>query len=130
MIEPVPVPSKVLEDLVIKVRQGDCVLFLGAGVHYPPPEESPYRYPKSKSPPLGGALAQILGKDCDFEKTLPNDMVGDLQRVSLCYETTPGLGRKALVDALERNLVVGKEPSPALRMLAALPVQDHPDHEL
>jgi hypothetical protein len=121
MIEPVPVPPKVREDLVAQVRKGDCVLFLGAGVHYPPPAESPYRYPKEKAPPLGGALAQILAKDCDFEKTLPNDTVGDLQRVSLCYETTQGLGRKALVDALEHNLVDGREPSPALRMLAALP---------
>ncbi|MES1244172.1 MAG: SIR2 family protein, partial [Acidobacteriota bacterium] len=70
---------------------------------------------------MGSALAKELAKDCDFEKTLPNDPVWDLQRVSLCYQTTQGLGRKELVDALCRHLDEGKEPSPALRMLAGLP---------
>jgi SIR2-like protein len=120
-MNPPAVPQKVLEDLVRQIRAGDCILFLGAGVHYPPPEDSPYRYELAKAPPLGSALAQLLAKDCDFEKVLPRDPVYDLQRVSLCYETTQGLGRKALVDSLCKHLGDGKEPSPALRMLAALP---------
>jgi hypothetical protein len=121
VIDSAPVPAKVLEDLVAKVRMGDCVLFLGAGVHYPPPEGSPYQYSKSQAPPLGNSLAEILAKDCEFSKMLPKERTDDLQRVSLCYEATQGLGRKALVDALVKHLVEGKTPSPALRMLAALP---------
>ncbi len=121
MIAATPVPSKILEELVARVRTGDCILFLGAGVHYPPPEGSLYNYPAQKAPPIGSALAKLLAEDCDFGKVLPNDPVHDLQRVSLCYETTQGLGRKSLVDALVKHIVDGKEPSPALRMLAALP---------
>jgi hypothetical protein len=114
------VPPKVLEDLVEQVRRGDCVLFLGAGVHAPPPEDSPYSYPEAHRLPLGSALARALAQDCEFEKTVPRDSI-DLQRVSLCYETTPGLGRNRLVATLVKHLTEGKEPSPALRMLAALP---------
>lgn len=122
MIPTASVAPKVLDDLVKKVREGDCVLFLGAGVHAPPPEESPYSYPEVQRPPMGGILANLLAKDCEFEKAVPRDSRDpDLQRVSLCYETAPGLGRKSLVDTLVKHLAEGKEPSPALRMLAALP---------
>src|SRR5215213_9406361 len=121
MIAAETVPSKVREELVARVRTGDCILFLGAGAHYQPPEGSPYKYPAHKAPPTGSALAELLAKDCDFDKVLPKDKVDDLQRVSLCYETTQGLGRSSLVDALGKHIAEGKEPSPALRMLAALP---------
>jgi hypothetical protein len=121
MIPAAPVPPKVLEELVDRVRKGDCILFLGAGVHAPPPEGSAYRYPEAHRPPMGSALANVLAKDCEFEKTVPRDSISDLQRVSLCYETTRGLGRKSLVDALVKHLAEGKEPSPALRMLTTLP---------
>jgi hypothetical protein len=115
------VPPKVIEKLVDQIRRGECILFLGAGVHAPPPEDSPYRYPEEKRPPLGGTLALQLSQDCEFENILPQDSPYDLQRVSLCYETTRGLGRKALVDALGAQLREGREPSPALHLLAALP---------
>jgi hypothetical protein len=121
MNPPAPVPPTALEDLVNRVRTGNCILFLGPGVHAPPPEGSPYKYPEAQRPLMGGALAQMLAKECYFEKALPKDPTWDLQRVSLCYETTQGLGRKSLVDALARYLDAGKEPSPMLRMLAALP---------
>ena len=114
-------PPKAVEELVSRVKRGDCILFLGAGVHAPPPPNSKYVYPEEERPPLGGELARRLADECEFEKQLPFDRPDDLQRISLCYENTPGLGRKALVDALIRELRDGKEPSPALRMLAALP---------
>jgi hypothetical protein len=110
-----------LNDLVEHVRRGDCILFLGSGVHVPPPEDSPYSYPEAQRPPMSSALASLLARDCEFEKVVPHDSVSDLQRVSLCYETTQGLGRKSLIDALIHYLDDGKEPSPVLRMLAALP---------
>jgi hypothetical protein len=113
----ITVPKK---QLVKHVKKGDCILFLGAGVHALP-EGPPYAYPAEEAPPLGGNLAKILAEECSFKKKLPKESPYDLQRVSLCFETTPGLGRKELVDSLNRHLRVGKKPSPALKMLAGLP---------
>jgi hypothetical protein len=98
-----------------------CVLFLGAGVHAPPPPDSGYEYPESERPLLGGDLARKLADECDFRTKFPNESPCDLQRVSLDYETENWLGRKKLVDQLETHLQTGRKPSPALRMLAALP---------
>jgi hypothetical protein len=114
-------PPQVVENLVNSIERGDCILFLGAGVHAPPPVDSPYVYLEEKRPPLGCDLAEKLAAECGFIQRLPHDSVGDLQRVSLCYQTTQGLGRKALVDSLIKHLGEEKEPSPALRMLAGLP---------
>src|ERR1700704_5722520 len=113
-------PPKVVEDLVNCVQNGDCILFLGAGVHREPPPDSSFEYLKEKRPPLGWELTEQLAKDCGFADKLPGEQL-DLQRVSLCYEKTQGLGRKALVDSLIYHMRDGKEPSPALRMLAGLP---------
>lgn len=113
--------QKAVENLVGSVKKGECILFLGAGVHAPPSPGSRWSYHKKKRLPMAGGLAQALARDCGFKQQLPNDSAWDLQRVSLCYENTRGLGRQALVDTLVRLLHEGKEPSPALRMLASLP---------
>jgi hypothetical protein len=108
------------QDLAEQIKKGECVLFLGASVHAPPPADSPYKYPPEERPPtLGEALAAKLADDCGFCKELPDEKDLDLQRVSLLFETTKG--RKMLVDSLDRHLRVGKKPSPALKMLAGLP---------
>jgi hypothetical protein len=109
------------EELVRLVRKGDCVLFLGAGVHAPPPKTSPYSYPPEIRPLLGGDLAEQLADECGYRDQLPNENVRDLQRVSLCHEKTPGLGRARLIASLNKYLITGKKPSPLLKMLAALP---------
>lgn len=114
-------PQKAIENLVGCVKRGECILFLGAGAHAPPVAGMPWGYPEDKRVPMAGSLAQTLARDCEFEKQLPGEPPGDLQRVSLCYETSPGLGRQALIAALIHLLEEGKDPSPALRMLAALP---------
>jgi hypothetical protein len=101
------------------VTSGRCILFLGAGVHYPPPDGSPYAYPPEDRPPLGGALAESLGKACGFAERFPHDSPTNLQRVALCYETVHG--RHALVKAIEEAVLVGKKPSAVLRALARLP---------
>ena len=98
-----------------------CVLFLGAGVHAPPPADGGFTYPEEERPLLGGDLAERLAEECDFKTKFPDESPRDLQRVALDYETEDGLGRKKLVDRLDTYLQVGKKPSPALRMLAALP---------
>jgi SIR2-like domain len=113
--------KKALEELVARIKTGESILFLGAAVHAPPPSDSPYIYPEQQRPPLGEKLAEMLAKDCAFEQQCPGESPCDLQRVSLCFETTPGLGRKSLVDSVEAYLKGGKKPSPVLKMLAALP---------
>jgi hypothetical protein len=110
-----------LKRLVNQVETGNCILFLGAGVHAPPPESSPYTYPEEQRPPLGGALAQRLAEKCNFCQKFPDESPCDIQRVSLCFEYTHGLGRKGLVDSLQEHLVTEKKPSPAIEMLARLP---------
>ena len=112
--------SPVAEDLIERVRSGDCILFLGASVHAPPPRQSPYKYPSSRRPPSAQKLTRKMAVKCEFKKQLP-DEAETLQRVSLCFEKTPGLGRRALVQFLKEELEPGRAPSPALEMLASLP---------
>ena len=113
--------TQAVKELVKHVEKGECILFLGAGVHAPPPEDSCYTYPAQERPLLGGDLAETLAEECGFKEEFPEESPCDLQRVSLCFEMTQGLGRKGLVDSLDRHLRVGKKPSPALEMLAGLP---------
>ncbi|MBM3235375.1 SIR2 family protein [Candidatus Poribacteria bacterium] len=113
--------TQAVKELVAQIKKGNCILFLGAGVHAPPPEDSPYVYPEEQRLPLGRVLAEKLADGCDYKQKFPKESYLDLQRVSLCFETTPGLGRSKLVDYLTNHLRTGKKPSPALVMLAGLP---------
>jgi hypothetical protein len=90
-------------------------------VHAAPPENSSFTYPAEHQPFLGRELVQKMAVECRFIERFPKESPIDLQRVSLCFETTPGLGRKALVDFLDTHLRVGKKPSPTVEMLAKLP---------
>jgi hypothetical protein len=114
-----------LESLLGYVKKGECIVFLGSGIHAPPPKESHYKYPEEQRPPVGRALAEILAESSGFKKEFPDESSGDLMRVSLFIETTPGLGRKYLIDSLDSHLrgEEGNEkvPSPAVKMLAELP---------
>jgi SIR2-like domain len=105
--------------LVDPVKRGECILFLGAALHAPPPDGSPFTYPADQRPPLGGELAQKLADACRYKERFPNHSCWDLQRVALCAEKT--LGRKVLVDLLQKFLMEGKKPSAAVKMLAAMP---------
>jgi SIR2-like domain len=101
-----------------KIKAEECILFLGAGVHCAPPAASPYVYPESERPPLGGAFSKILAAKSGFLKDLPSDSPTNLQRVSMHYEKWGS--RKQLVDEVRRAVDEGKKPSPALRALAKL----------
>jgi hypothetical protein len=114
-LAPLPPP------LVSAVKAGKCILFLGAAVNAPPPVGSGYDYPQEQRPPLAGALARDIADMCGYKTKFPDESAIDLQRVSLCYETDPNLGRNVLVTQLQERLGSGKRPSPALRMLAQLP---------
>ena len=108
------------------MRNKQCILFLGAGVHYPPPDDSPYvgSYPEVKQPPLGSALAKILAEDSEiaadahFSEKERGEIPGNLQRISLYYEKKKD--RKALVAKVRVAVSDGKDPSRAVRALAAL----------
>jgi hypothetical protein len=108
-----------LQTLPDHVRAGHCILFLGAALHAPPPENSCFNYPSDERPPLGGDLAQKLAEACGYESQFPNESCRDLQRVALCAEIT--LTRRVLVDKLQALLTEGRKPSAAVKMLAAMP---------
>jgi SIR2-like domain len=105
--------------LAESVRHGQCILFLGAGVHYPPPVDSRFSYPEEQRPPLGQQLAMRLASGCNFVREVPGDAPTDLKRVSLCYEKVLGRGR--LVNEISSAVEERAKPSAAVRALAELP---------
>jgi hypothetical protein len=117
-VEQLQIDLEAITSIANKVRDGECILFLGAGVHCPPPVGSPYIYPDVERPPLGGAFSQILAAKSGFPKELPRDSPTNLQRVSMHYENRRT--RNQLVDEIREAVDVGKKPSPALRALAKL----------
>jgi hypothetical protein len=113
-------------ETVAKIKKGECVLFLGAAVHAPPPADSPFVYPEEKRPLLAHDLTARLAADSEFCKEFPSDNFPgeyplNLQRVSLWADMPKGGGRAHMVDMLDELLENGKEPSPALSALAKLP---------
>jgi hypothetical protein len=100
------------------VRSQQCILFLGAGIHAPPPEGSPFDYPAEQRPPIGSVLSRELAAECDFAERFPGEDPGNLQRVALAYEIDSSRGR--LVDAITGAVHTGTAPSPMLRALARM----------
>ncbi|MHC4508103.1 MAG: SIR2 family NAD-dependent protein deacylase [Planctomycetota bacterium] len=88
-----------------------------------PPNDSKYVYLKEHRPLFGQELIEKLAAVCKCKKYCPKKRCKDLQRISLCMETTPALGRQRLVKCLAEHLRKGKKPSPILKMLAQLPFQ-------
>jgi hypothetical protein len=107
-----------MKDIAARVSKGECILFLGAGIHSPPPEDSPYRYPENERPPMGGAFSERLAENCGFVHAFPKEDPRNLQRVSLYYEI--GKSRYQLVEEIKDAVQAGKKPSPLLRGLAGL----------
>jgi hypothetical protein len=113
-----PNAAVAIDDVAAAVAQGKCILFLGAGVHSPPPDDSAYAYPDAERPPLGAALSRRLAKRCDVATRFPKESVDNLQRMSLFFETEKG--RKRLVEEIRDAVQTEKQPSPLLRALAEL----------
>jgi hypothetical protein len=126
--------------VVESVKRHDCILFLGAGIHYPPPADSRFSYPEENRPPLGRDLALKLAEecknsstfcpDCPYQEPSEDQTTGDgppklqrispnLQRVSLCYEMRKG--RVDLVSQIFNAVAENTKPSAAVRGLAELP---------
>jgi hypothetical protein len=49
-----------VESVAEIVKSGRCILFLGAGVHYPSPPGSRYTYMENECPPLGSRFSVQL----------------------------------------------------------------------
>ncbi|QXD14562.1 SIR2 family protein [Rhodocaloribacter litoris] len=116
-----PIPN--LADVAESVRQGRCILFLGAMASAPSPAGCPYTY--RTAPPGGAELSRRLARACNY----PYDDTWNLLRVSLYYQIQTS--RSRLVEAIQREITgcnapdgtgrIEYDPSPALHMLAALP---------
>lgn len=113
--------------LVESVKRGECILFLGAGVHYPPDKKDPNYagcYPEAEQPPAGKELAKILASasslanDPDYSEEQRKVIEADLQRMSLYYEIK--FGRSELVKKVKDSVSIGKQPSRAVKALAEL----------
>lgn len=126
-----------IPELYEAIKNRECILFLGAGVHYPPPPDSPdYQYPVEQRPALGEQLSQKLASECrrmmlETPRTARSDddqlkrdetylakHAHNLQRVSWFYEQRHQ--RKALVELVSREVNRGKQPSAVVRALAEL----------
>jgi hypothetical protein len=112
--------ARTLKLIADVVAQGQCILFLGAGAHAPPPEDSRFVYPAEARPPLGSALSRQLATSLGDElgAELPDEDPRNLQRIALFYELRRS--RNQLVQAIRGSVQEGKRPSPALRALAEM----------
>lgn len=111
--------SGIIGQIAEAITKKQCILFLGAGVHAPPPEGSQFAYPDEHRPPSGTELTQALLAAAELlGSPYPEDAPTNLQRVALFYEVKQG--RPQLVDEIAKGVRVGKEPSAALRALAEL----------
>jgi len=115
------------------VKNGKCILFLGAGVHAPPPEKSADAT-ASGQPPLSAGLSQQLADECiaDLEAWEPNEDLrkkkreylvncrGVLQRTSWYYQSFPPHSRRDLVDKIKEVIGQNNQPSALVRALAEI----------
>ena len=103
-----------------EVLRGNCILFLGAGVHSAPSNESgqPYDiYPEKVRPLRGGELSADIAADTGYLNEYPSDQATNLGRVSLYAEHKEGFGRPWLYDTIRDKVQTGKQPSPMLEAL-------------
>jgi hypothetical protein len=114
-----------IQEIATVVSKKKCILFLGAGAHYPPPKDLkhtcggvPYAYPLSHRPPLGSKLSKDLARESNFLREFPTDNKRNLQRVALHYEIEKT--RNSLISRIREAVDDGKTPSPVIRALAEL----------
>jgi len=106
-----------LDEIAESVRAGQCILFLGAGVHHAPPRAG-FVYPAAYRPPMGSTLSRTLAAECNFAQQFPNESAANLQRVALYYERQRS--RSALISRLRSEVHENRQPSPILRALAQM----------
>ena len=106
-----------LGEIAESVRAGQCILFLGAGVHHAPPRAG-FVYPDVHRPPMGSTLSRTLAAECKFAQQFPNESAANLQRVSLYYERQRS--RSALISRIRSEVHDRRRHSPILRALAKM----------
>jgi hypothetical protein len=109
-----------LEDIAGHIKDGKCVLFLGAGVHAPAPAGSKWNYPAQIAPPFGGDLSEKLAAESGYSATYSKASPRELPRVAMYYELKEGNNKEALVNRVRREVEDGKTPSPILQALGEL----------
>jgi len=110
-----PSYDETLTYIAKRVRDHECILFLGSAIHVPPPPElTQYMYPEEKAPPVGYKLSQDLAKKSEY----PRQDWWNLQRVAQHFESKKT--RFRLVEEIGRTVHAGREPSPILKMLSDL----------
>lgn len=100
------------------ISNQQCILFVGAGIHCPPPPGHRCSYPESQQPLSSKALSKHLADLCDFQTKFPQEGTDNLARVSQYYEMLNR--RQALVQEIRGAVNDRKSPSPLLRNLAKL----------
>lgn len=98
-----------------KIAKHQCILFLGAAIHWPSPEGSKYNYTKEKCPPIGSQLAKQLATSTGY----PGEDHWNLQKVAQYYESTTR-SRYRLVEEIINAIDVDREPSPVLHALTQM----------
>jgi SIR2-like protein len=113
-----PIDPAMLALIAESVNKHQCILFLGAAVHSPPPDGSPYAYPEEQRPPLGSAMARHLATKSQFAARYPNEGTDNLLRVAQDFEDKFKLSQ--LVSEIRALVDTGKEASPIVKALAQL----------
>jgi len=105
-----------------EIVKGNCILFLGAGVHSGPSaasEFAPDVYPDEIRPLRGGELSAHIARETGYAHEYPDDQTTNLGRVALHAENKlPGFGRTWLYDTIRDKVQTDKRPSPMLETLA------------
>jgi hypothetical protein len=109
-----------LKKIAKAIQERKCILFLGAGIHCPPPKGSEDLYPKKFRPPMGKELSRRLAKDCKIRDEYPKEDINNLQRVAQYIDLKENFNKNELNELLTIHLHKDREPSPLLRGLAAL----------
>ncbi len=108
-------PLSVIADAVCR---RECILFIGAGVHAPPPEGSAHDWPREHCPALGADLSAKLASLCGLDERYPTEDMTNLARVATFFENQ--FSRHRLVQTIAQEVQDGRRPSPMLQMLASL----------
>jgi hypothetical protein len=108
----------IIEQIAAKVREERCILFLGAGIHAPPPKGSEFQYPEGERPPIGSQLSKLLAEKCQLLQEHKDENPENLQRVSSFFEIKRTRGQ--LIKEIRAAVDHGKQPSALVRGLARL----------
>ena len=106
-----------LDYLAREVKRGQCILFLGSGVHAPSPPGGP-NYFDAERPLMASELSQELADLEKFKARFPKESEYHLPRVAQHYEVKRG--RWNLIDNVKMAVLEQKKPSKILHELAGL----------